>query len=132
MRNYVAIIRKDGNSDYGVDFPDFQGCISAAATIEEAIALGREALAQHVALMAEYGEEIPEPTDADSILSNLSSRDDFVGLFFAPIARPVGRVVRVNITVPEASLRQIDNYVRAHGISRSAFLVESSMKVLRA
>ena len=35
MRNYIAIIRKDSNSDYGVDFPDFQGCISAGATIEE-------------------------------------------------------------------------------------------------
>lgn len=132
MRNYVAIIRKDSNSDYGVDFPDFQGCISAAATIEEVIALGREALAQHVALMTEYGEEIPEPTDADTIHSNLSSREDFVGLFLAPVANPAGKAVRVNITVPEASLRQIDHYVRAHGISRSAFLVESSMKALKA
>lgn len=132
MRNYVAIIRKDSNSDYGVDFPDFPGCISAAATIEEAMALGREALGQHVARMTEYGEETPVPTDADSILSKLSSREDFVGLFLAPVASPPGRAIRVNITVPEDSLRQIDNYVRAHGISRSAFLVESSMKALKA
>ena len=132
MRNYVAIIRKDTNSDYGVDFPDFQGCISVGATIEEAVTQGRKALAGHVAVMTEYGEEIPEPTDADTILSTMKNRDDFVALFLAPVSTPKATSVRVNITIPETSLRQIDDYVRAHGTSRSAFLVESSMKALKA
>ena len=56
MRNYVAVIRRDNDTDYGVDFPDFPGCISSGSTIEEAVALGREALAGHVAVMTEYGE----------------------------------------------------------------------------
>lgn len=132
MRNYIAIIRKDSNSDYGVDFPDFQGCISAGATIEEAVTLGREALADHVAVMTEYGEEVPRPTDADTVLSSLRDRDDFVALFLAPVPVAKSKSVRVNITVPEASLRRIDRHVRSHGTSRSAFLVESSLKALKA
>ncbi len=132
MRNYVAVIRRDNDTDYGVDFPDFPGCISSGTTIEEAVALGREALAGHVAVMTEYDEQIPRPTDAETILSGLRNRDDFVALFLAPIPHSAIKSVRVNITVPEASLRQIDDYARAHGISRSAFLVESSMKALKA
>ena len=131
MRNYVAIIRKNSTSDYGVDFPDFQGCISAGATIEEAVTLGREALADHVAVMTEYGEEIPRPTDADTILSSLRNRDDFVALFLAPVSDATSKSIRVNISVPEASLRRIDRYVRSHGTSRSAFLVEASLKALQ-
>ena len=92
MRHYVASISKGSNSDYGVDFPDFHGCISAGATIEEAVTLGREALADHLAVMAEYGEEVPESSDAHTILSGLRNRDDFVVLFLALFpARPPRR-----------------------------------------
>ena len=36
MASYVALIRKDPASDYGVDFPDFPGCVTAGRTLEEA------------------------------------------------------------------------------------------------
>ena len=131
MQAYVAVIRKDNDTDYGVDSPDFPACISAGTTIDEAVALGREALAGHVAVMTEYGEEIPNPTDTETILSGLRNRDDFVALFLASIPPSAVKSVRVNITVPKPWLRQIDNYARRHGISRSALLVESSMKVMK-
>lgn len=86
-----SLIRKDRSSDYGVDFPDSRGCISAGTTIEEAVTLGREALADHIAVMREYGEEVRAPTGADTILSDLSNRDDFVALFLVPIPSPPPR-----------------------------------------
>jgi len=33
--NYIALIHKEENSDYGVSFPDFPGCISAGETLEQ-------------------------------------------------------------------------------------------------
>ena len=45
---HVAIIRRDASSDYGVEFPDVPGCISAGRTIEEARAMATEALAGHL------------------------------------------------------------------------------------
>ena len=37
--DYVAIIPKDPDSDFGVSFPDFPGCITAGRTLDEAKAL---------------------------------------------------------------------------------------------
>ncbi len=36
MSNYIAAGHKDPNSDFGVSFPDFPGCITADSTIDEA------------------------------------------------------------------------------------------------
>jgi metal-responsive CopG/Arc/MetJ family transcriptional regulator len=38
---------------------------------------------------------------------------------------------RVNITIPEATLRAIDQYAKRHGFSRSAFLVNAAKRVMR-
>ncbi|HVT82438.1 MAG TPA: type II toxin-antitoxin system HicB family antitoxin, partial [Phycisphaerae bacterium] len=51
MRHYVALIHKEPRSDYGISFPDFPGCISAGSTVQEALAMGVEALAGHMELM---------------------------------------------------------------------------------
>ena len=48
MRQYVGLIHKEEKSDYSVPFPDFPGCVSAAASLDEARAMAEEALAFHV------------------------------------------------------------------------------------
>ena len=42
--DYIAIIHKDPNSDFGVSFPDFPGCTSAGRTLDEAKDMAAEAL----------------------------------------------------------------------------------------
>ena len=37
MRNYIAILHKDQDSDFGVSFPDFPGCITAGSTLDDAL-----------------------------------------------------------------------------------------------
>ena len=36
MRQFIALIHKDTDSDYGVSFPDLPGVISAGSTLDEA------------------------------------------------------------------------------------------------
>ncbi len=36
MAAYIALIRKENGSDFGVNFPDFPGCMTAGRTLEEA------------------------------------------------------------------------------------------------
>ena len=45
---YIAYLHKDRDSDYGVSFPDFPGCITAGRTLDEASRLAGEALALHI------------------------------------------------------------------------------------
>ena len=57
--HYPAVVDKDPDSDYGVVFPDFPGCVSAGSTLDEAMLGAQEALAGHVALMVADSDELP-------------------------------------------------------------------------
>jgi predicted RNase H-like HicB family nuclease len=59
MRNYIGLIHKDADSDYGVSFPDFPGLITAGTDLDDARAMAEEALALHIEGLAEDGEAIP-------------------------------------------------------------------------
>lgn len=69
MTRYIGLIRKDADSDFGVDFPDFPGCVSAGATLDEARRLAQEALEFHVAGMLEDGDELPAPSSLAAIMA---------------------------------------------------------------
>ena len=62
MVTYIAFLHKDSDSDFGVSFPDFPGCVTAGATLEEARQLAGEALGLHIEGMNEDGETIPMGT----------------------------------------------------------------------
>ena len=48
MRIYIALVHQEGDSAYGVQFPDVPGCFSAADELEDLIANASEALALHL------------------------------------------------------------------------------------
>lgn len=120
MTSYIGLIHKDPESDYGVWFPDFPGCVSAGATLDEARAGAEEALALHIEGMVEDGEPIPEPTSLDDVMADKDNRD---GVAILVKALPLDqRSVRVNVTFPEDVLRQIDSFAQRAGFTRSGFL----------
>jgi predicted RNase H-like HicB family nuclease len=73
--DYIAIIHKDPDSDVGVRFPDFPGCITAGRTLDEAKEMAREALSGHIALLGEADEPLPEPSTFDQVMSDPQFRD---------------------------------------------------------
>jgi predicted RNase H-like HicB family nuclease len=128
MRSYIALIHKDPHSEFGVSFPDFPGCISAGATLDEARAKAEEALAFHVEGMAEDGDAIPEPSSLEEIMAEPDNRDGVAVLI--PVREQAARTVRVNITLPEATLVEIDRYAEAHGFTRSGFLAQAAKRAM--
>jgi predicted RNase H-like HicB family nuclease len=75
MTEYIALLHKDRDSDYGVSFPDFPGCITAGMTLEEAQRMAAEALAFHIEGMIEDGDAIPDPSTLDAIMRARVNRD---------------------------------------------------------
>jgi predicted RNase H-like HicB family nuclease len=128
MRSYIALIHKDPRSEFGVSFPDFPGCISAGATLDEARTNAEEALAFHVEGMAEDGDAIPEPSSLEQIMADPENRDAVAVLI--PLREQAARTVRVNITLPEATLAEIDRYAEAHGFTRSGFLAQAAKRAI--
>jgi predicted RNase H-like HicB family nuclease len=122
---YIAIIHKDEGSDYGVSFPDFPGCITAGHTLEEARTLAAEALALHIKGMSEDGEDIPAPSDLDQIMTAPDFRD---GVAFLVKAAAPARTIRINITLREDHLADIDRAARAAGLTRSAYLAAAALE----
>ncbi|WP_420962372.1 type II toxin-antitoxin system HicB family antitoxin [Brucella sp. IR073] len=126
MRNYVGLIHKEPGSDYGVHFPDFPGVVTAGRDLDEARANAEEALAFHVEGMTEDGETIPEPSSLEAIMADPDNRDAVA--FLVPLKVKAPRAVRVNITLNEDMLQQIDDYASKHGLTRSGFLVRAAKR----
>ena len=61
MTAYIALIHKEPNSDFGVSFPDPNGCITAGKTLDEARAMAVEALELHLEGFAADGKTLPHP-----------------------------------------------------------------------
>ncbi len=67
MYRYIAVIHKDSDSDYGISFPDFPGCVTADTDIEDAGKTAYQALLFHIRGMLEDGEKIPSPSAFEDI-----------------------------------------------------------------
>jgi predicted RNase H-like HicB family nuclease len=124
MPSYIGLIRKDADSDFGVDFPDFPGCISAGTTLDEARRMAQEALELHVGGMIEDGEALPVGSSLETIMADPENADAVAFVVTVPDA--ADRTVRVNITLPERLLRRIDERAK----NRSAFLARAAEKAL--
>ena len=75
MVAYIATVHKEFNSDYGVQFYDFPGCITVGTSIEEAKTMATEALTGHLMLMLTDGDQIPQPSNLETIVSDADHKD---------------------------------------------------------
>jgi predicted RNase H-like HicB family nuclease len=75
MTTYIALLRKETDSDFGVNFPDFPGCVTAGKSLDEARRMAVEALDLHIRGMVEDGDPIPEPSTLDAVMDDPDNRD---------------------------------------------------------
>jgi len=131
MANYIAVVHKDPQSDFGVSFPDFPGCITAGSSIDEAKDMAHDALSLHIKGMMEDGENIPTPSKLEDIMDD-PDYADAAAILIVSVSEAKPRSIRVNITVPEDMLRKIDTIARKRGMSRSSFLVHAAQNAITA
>lgn len=128
MTDYIALIHKEPGSDYGVSFPDFPGCVTAGRTLDEAKREAFDVLALHIEGMLQDGEALPAPSSLEHVMADRAHRDAVAFLVPSP-ARQV-RAVRVNVTLPEDVLGEIDRAATQQGLSRSAFLARAARRAM--
>ncbi|MBV8737955.1 MAG: type II toxin-antitoxin system HicB family antitoxin [Alphaproteobacteria bacterium] len=128
MRQYIGLIHKDAESDYGVSFPDFPGVVTAGRSLDEARTMAAEALECHVEGMIEDGEALPEPSSLEAVMADPQNRDGVAILVALKEKAP--RAVRINVTMPEDLLAAVDRYAEAHGFTRSGFLAQAARRAL--
>lgn len=128
MNHAIALIHEE-NGRFGISFPDFPGCISAGASIDEAIFKGGQALALHVEGMIEDGEKIPQLRSVAQLRADSEVSEWFEDATIAAVELEIpGRAVRVNISIDEGLLERVDRAARAAGQTRSSFLAEAAKR----
>jgi predicted RNase H-like HicB family nuclease len=128
--NYPVVLHKDPDSDYGVTVPDLPGCYSAGKTVDEALAMAKEAIELHLEGLIDEGQPVPAP---GSIERHRQNSDYGEGTWAIVAIDPAGLRVnakRINITVPERILDAIDRFTGERGQTRSGFLVEAATEYM--
>jgi uncharacterized protein (DUF1778 family) len=92
--------------------------------------MAEEALALHLAGMAEDAEPIPEPSSLEAVMTERENRDGVAILVKAPPA--IAKAVRVNMTLPEDELELIDKFASEQGYTRSGFLLHAAKQAMDA
>ena len=126
MKYFYALVRKDADSAFGIEFPDLPGCFSAADEIEDVLPNACEALEL-------WFEDEPEvmPMRLDQI-RNLVLDDLAAGAFIVaiPLIRQTGKLVRANISLDRGMLDAIDKAAAERRLTRSAFLADAARKAI--
>lgn len=117
---HIALLHPEKEGGYSVTFPDFPGCFTQGDTMDEAASMAEDALEGHVECLLEDGDPLPSPSRLEQI-EHAGAVPILIRVPGAP-----RRHVRVSITVPEDDLRDIDAFVKDHGLSRSGFLVHAA------
>ena len=126
MKYFYALVRRDADSAFGVEFPDLPGCFSAADDVEDVLPNACEALA----LWFEDAEAVV-PMRLDQVQA-ASAADLAEGAFIVavPYIRQTGRVVRANISVDRGMLDAIDRAAAERSLTRSSFLADAARRVI--
>ncbi len=64
---YLVII-EEGPSNFSAYVPDLPGCVAAAETREETLALMQEAIEFHIEEIKASGEDVPPPTSHSELV----------------------------------------------------------------
>ena len=128
---FPVVLHTDDGVRFGVTVPDLPGCFSAGDTFDEALDAVVEAIDLHLEGIVEEGGEIPAPRAIAEHRANPDFADGVWAAVEVNVSRFDGRAEKINITLPRRLLAKIDDYVRAHGESRSGFLAEAARAAMR-
>ncbi|MFP4308281.1 MAG: type II toxin-antitoxin system HicB family antitoxin [Desulfococcaceae bacterium] len=127
---YPIVIHKDPDSDYSVTVPDLPGCFSAGSTITEAIAMAQEAAECHIEGLLLDSDPAPSPSDIDVHKDNPDFADGIWAIIEVDIGNISVKPKRINISLPELLIRNLDQYAKKTGASRSGLLSQAVTEYL--
>lgn len=123
---YPLYVWKDRNSAYGASFPDLPGVFTAADELNDLPAMAQEA----VETMYEGEAHIPEASSIEIWKDAADYADGFWMLVNIDRSRINTKPVRLNISLPESLLHDIDAFAKSHHMTRSGFLAQAALKAM--
>lgn len=130
MRHYFALVHKEADSAYGVQFPDVPNVFSAADDQKDIVPFAVDALR----FAAEDGE-LPTPSSHEAIMARAEVREALAEgayLVSIPLIDNDAAIVRANVTFERGMLKAIDEAAKARGVTRAAFLASAARHEIEA
>ena len=127
--NFPIVLHKDRSSDFGVIVPDLPGCFSAGRTVDEALAMAKEAIGLHLEGLIREGKPVPRPGKIERHQRNADYRGGTWALVAIDASALPVRAKRINITIPERVLDAIDRAAEAHGQEPVRFSCRGGQRV---
>lgn len=122
---FPAVIHTDNGEDYGVFLPDIPGVFSGGHSIEECLVNVQEAV--EMVCKAKKMTELPAPSSLADVMASESAQNGWVMLADIDPSFLNAKSIRVNLSIPEYLLARIDKKAHEHGMSRSAYMVQSAL-----
>lgn len=92
--------------------------------------MGQEALEAYTDFLQREGLGLPEPMSMEEAIGAAHPESLMAAMVLALEGEKAG-LKRVNISVPSRDLARIDRYAVAHGLTRSAFLIQAARKMIQ-
>jgi len=130
---YPIAVEKGSNDEaYGVIVPDIHGCFSAGDTFEEALSNAKEAIADHLEILAEDGKNIPLASEVSKFLND----EEFKGFIWAvldvDVNRYLGKAEKINVTLPSRLIYLIEDKVGKDKQYKTRSAAAGAEKILQA
>ncbi|WP_108653147.1 type II toxin-antitoxin system HicB family antitoxin [Dongshaea marina] len=128
----IAIEPGDEQHAYGVIVPDIPGCFSGGDTLDEAYKNAKEAIELHLEGLAEDRDKLPEAQPIDIYANDPEYQGFIMGVIEIDIAPYLGKSKKINVTLPEYVIKQIDRAAETSPSyrDRSNFLLVASLHEL--
>ncbi|MGB0936058.1 MAG: type II toxin-antitoxin system HicB family antitoxin [Colwellia sp.] len=139
MNYSIVFTPQDKEPLYDVTVPDLPGCSVRSKSIDDGMALIEKAIKSHLEILAEYGEKIPNALPLEEhrkkfTLDNpYTHQNSFWALVAIDISLYLGKSHKINVTLPELLIKQIDENVTTNKQykTRSGFIASACLALLK-
>ncbi|MCL2297923.1 MAG: type II toxin-antitoxin system HicB family antitoxin [Proteobacteria bacterium] len=125
---YPAYVHKDTDSAWSVTLPDFPGCFSAADELEGLPTAIQEAVEVY---FDDEDADLPAPSSPEQWMDDERFQGGYWMLVDLDTSKINTRAVRLNISLPERLVKEIDVFAQSQHLSRSAFLARAAEREMR-
>lgn len=130
MKYPIALKKIIGVENYKTYVPDLPGCVGNGESIDVSLNNINDSIAAHLSILAEYGEAIPHAT---TIENHLTAYPNVIWCILDIDITPyLGKSHKINVTLPELLIKQIDNRVSKSSTykTRSGFIASACISEL--
>jgi predicted RNase H-like HicB family nuclease len=130
MKYPIALTPSTDGVGYNVLVPDLPGCKTNSLSIDLALEQISEKIKEHLTILTEYSEAIPSATP---IANHQTQYPNVIwALIDIDITPYLGRSHKINVTLPELLIKQIDDRVNKSEFykTRSGFIAQACMTEL--